>query len=65
MTLTMKPVQAYGLTIFINELLSCVAVRDGSCSTVDDRNFRESVMRKAMLFTNITLAVRTTNLWRR
>jgi hypothetical protein len=64
MTLTMKPVQAYSLTIFIKELLSCVAVRDGSCSTVANRNFRESVVRKAMPFINITSAVRTTNLWR-
>ncbi len=39
-------------------------MHDGSCLTVANRNFHESVVRKAMPFTNITPAVRTTDLWR-
>jgi hypothetical protein len=58
-----KQVQAYSLTIFVNELLSCVTVHVGSCLTVANRDFQESVIKKAIPLTNITLAVSRTNLW--
>jgi hypothetical protein len=39
-------------------------MHNGSCLTVATCNFREIVVRKSFLFTNIALAVITTNLWR-
>ncbi len=60
-----NPVQAFSLTIFVKELLSCVAMHDGSCLAVPNHNFGESVVKKAIPLTNIMSAVSTTNRWRR